>query len=112
MEILAYPSLHGWTEHQLTFFNTNDPEESYPFPCDFEGWVDVSAMTQEAKDFYFMCLRDDRMVAGDIEHVQKTCETPMKIKCDCRNEFYLWDHARNECEWCHKAYNGLGKELL
>lgn len=103
-----------WVEkivHNL-YFNNYDKHgrftSGHVFPCDAEGNVDESRLTDIAKKYLNNYRENGRK--GDVRKQDEGYWEPATMRCDCGRIVSLGSSWANSCE-CGAEYNGSGQRL-
>lgn len=91
-----------------------DENGGFSFPCDENGIMDMSTLTEEAKQNLIFCLNNTSkfQFAGKKEHTIEYID-PAIMECDCGARFPLVNEYRGACECpeCGQWYNLFGQKL-
>lgn len=97
------------TSYYLMFEDEADPGHGSMFPCDAEGNVQEEDLQPAGANNLRDCLSSG--VAGLVRKFDDSYWDPALLRCDCGEEVVLGSTWANECETCHREYNGGGQLL-
>lgn len=105
---------HTLVEHSLVFFY--DDNHGFAFPCDANGNVTISEMTDCAVNNLTDCMAHPERFQrfGEIRTERRHITDPAHGTCECGEEVYLYDQYMGacECENCGRWYNLFGQEIM
>lgn len=101
-------------EHSLIFFY--DDDGGFSFPCDENGFVDISGITDCAFANLLDCMSHPERFKyfGEVRTEHRTIRHNAHGTCDCGEEVYLYNEYMGACECpnCGRWYNLFGQELI
>jgi hypothetical protein len=94
---------------------TFEPGSGFSFPCDKNGVIDTSELTEHGHANLAACLNGvfmGRMLTdrGIVEHTHSYTE-PAVIRCACQAEVVL-THDGVVCENCAQMFNLVGQRIM
>ena len=105
---------HTLVEHSLIFFY--DDNGGFAFPCDANGNVAISEMTDCAVKNLTDCMAHPERFQrfGEIRTERRRITDPAHGTCECGAEVYLYNQYMGacECENCGRWYNLFGQEIM
>ena len=91
-----------------------DANGGFSFPCDENGIIDMSILTDEGKQNLIFCLNNTSkfQFTGKRNHIIEYTD-PAIMECDCEARFPLVNEYRGACECpeCGQWYNLFGQKL-
>ena len=100
--------------YSLNFDYKEDSNSGFSFPCDKNGYILRSEMTQTAIDNYHKCLKNINLTLPYVTSRKIRWVEPAVGKCYCGHEVILENQYMGACQCsrCGQWYNVFGQTLL